>query len=74
MQEMGEGSNLIGGLLRQLGILGYGSGRKGVGFVGLRLHGADVHAESGQDLADVVVQFAGQPATFVALHLQKRGG
>ncbi len=42
--------------------------------MGLSLHDADVHADRGQQLADAVVQFAGDALAFFILHvLQTRG-
>src|ERR1700691_2286093 len=68
---MREGTNLTGGLLYQLGVLQNGSGSERIEFMALRLDDANVHAESRQDLAYAVVQFASQSPAFIILHFQK---
>ena len=71
---MRDGANLAGNLFHQIGIFGNRSRRLGIELLGLRLHDADVHADRGQQLADAIVQFAGDALALLILHVLKARG
>ena len=71
MQEMRDGADFPADLFDHRSILGDGSGTCGIELIRLTLHDCYVHAESGEQLPDAIVQLpCNLPALFIANLLQ----